>query len=134
MDITLTPDTYIPSVDENGNYIDKIPKIKNGLYCSCGARKDKVYETLTKFSTHTKSKIHQKWISNLNNNKANYYVELIKSKELVEQQQKILIKLETQLQTKSLTIDYLTNLLESKNNINNRSVNLLDLDNFENIN
>ena len=80
MDISLTPDTYTPSVDENGNYIDKIPQIKNGLYCPCGARRDKVYETSGKFYSHTKSKIHNKWISNLNNNKANYYVELIKTK------------------------------------------------------
>ena len=43
-DITLTPDTYIPSVDNRGNYIDNIPIIKNGIICLCGARKDKVYE------------------------------------------------------------------------------------------
>ena len=127
MDISLTPDIYTPSVDEDGNYIDKIPKIVNGLYCSCGARKDKIYETAGKFSTHTKSKIHQKWITTLNNNKANYYIELVKSKELVEQQQKLLVKLETQLQTKSLTIDYLTHQIATKNNTNNRCVDLLDI-------
>jgi hypothetical protein len=127
MDISLTPDIYTPSVDEDGNYIDNIPKIVNGLYCSCGARKDKVYETAGKFSAHTKSKIHQKWITTLNNNKANYYIELVKSKELVEQQQRLLVKLETQLQTKSLTIDYLTQQLATKNNTNNRCVDLLDI-------
>ena len=127
MDISLTPDIYTPSVDEDGNYIDKIPKIVNGLYCSCGARKDKVYETAGKFSTHTKSKIHQKWITTLNNNKANYYIELVKSKELVEQQQKLLVKLETQLQTKSLTIDYLTHQIATKNNTNNQCVDLLEI-------
>jgi len=28
MEITTTPDTYTPSVDENGNYIDNIPIVK----------------------------------------------------------------------------------------------------------
>lgn len=128
MEISLTPDIYTPSVDENGNYIDKIPNIINGLYCSCGARKDKIYETVSKFSTHTKSKTHQKWITTLNNNKANYYIEFLKSKELVEQQQRLLVELETQLQTKSLTVDYLTNILASKNNTNNQCVDLLEID------
>ena len=128
MELSLTPDIYTPSVDENGNYIDKIPNIVNGLYCSCGARKDKIYETVSKFSTHTKSKTHQKWITTLNNNKANYYIELLKSKELVEQQQRLLVELETQLQTKSLTVDYLTNILVSKNNTNNQCVDLLEID------
>ena len=33
MDISLTPDTYTPSVDENGNYIDKaIDKVKPENY------------------------------------------------------------------------------------------------------
>lgn len=36
MNITLTPDTYTPIVDDKGNYIDRIPVIKNGLYCLCG--------------------------------------------------------------------------------------------------
>ena len=31
MDIILTPDIYAPSVDSNGNYIDNIPEIINGI-------------------------------------------------------------------------------------------------------
>ena len=88
MDITITPDTYTPSVDNNGNYIDNIPIIKNSLFCPCGSRKDKTYENTTKFATHIKSKSHEKWLIILNQNKANYYVEMIKNKELVEAQQK----------------------------------------------
>ena len=64
----------------------------------------------------------------MNNNKANYYIEFLKSKELVEQQQQLLVELETQLQTKSLTVDYLTNILASKNNTNNQCVDLLEID------
>lgn len=44
----------------------------------------------------------------LNQNKANYYVEMVKHRELVENQQKIISQLENQLSKKNLTIDYLT--------------------------
>jgi hypothetical protein len=111
MEITITPDTYTPSVDNNGNYIDNIPTIKNGLFCPCGSRKDKTYETTLKFAIHIKSKSHQKWLMILNQNKANYYVEMLRNKELMENQQKIITQLENQLKNKTLTIDYLTHQL-----------------------
>lgn len=127
MDIATTPDIYTPSVDDNGNYIDRIPSIRNGIYCSCGARKDKVYETHTKFQSHIKSKIHQTWIVSLNNNKANYYVEMLQMKELVDQQKKLLTQLENTLQNKLLTIDYLTGQLVQKENQNKPCVDLLNI-------
>ena len=126
MDITITPDTYTPSVDNVGNYIDNIPTIKNGLFCPCGSRKDKIYENAVKVATHVKSKSHQKWLIHLNQNKANYYVEMLKNKELVENQQKIIAKLETQLQKKTLTIDYLTEQLTTKINQQSCNIDLLD--------
>jgi hypothetical protein len=127
MEITITPDTYTPSVDNNGNYIDNIPIIKNGLFCPCGSRKDKTYENTTKFATHIKSKSHQKWLTILNQNKANYYVEMLKNKELVENQQKIIIQLENQLKNKTLTIDYLTNQLTINTRQIVSTVDLLDI-------
>ena len=127
MDIATTPDIYTPSVDDNGNYIDRIPSIRNGIYCSCGARKDKVYETHTKFQSHIKSKIHQTWIVSLNNNKANYYVEMLQMKEVVDQQKKLLTQLENTLQNKLLTIDYLTCRLIQKENQNKPCVDLLNI-------
>ena len=127
MDITTIPELYMPSMDDNGNYIDKIPIIKNGIYCSCGSRKDKVYDSTSKFNAHIKSKIHQKWVISLNNNKANYYVEVVQLKELVEQQKKLLTQLENTLQTKLLTIDYLTMQLTQKENQNKPCVDLLDI-------
>lgn len=128
MDLTLTPDTYTPIVDDNGNYSDCIPVIKNGLYCLCGSRKDKAYDNAGKFAIHIKSKTHQKWIAVLNQNKANYYVEMLKNKEIIENQQKIITQLENKLQKNALTIDYLTEQLTCKN-INNQmmSVDLLSL-------
>lgn len=62
----------------------------------------------------------------VNQNKANYYVEMLKNKEVIENQQKIIQLLEQQLQKKNLTIDYLTGQLAHK--INQQSVaDLLDI-------
>lgn len=127
MDITLTPDTYSPSIDDSGNYIDRIPIIKHGLICLCGTRKDKRYETYTKFATHIKTKTHQKWIESLNSNKANYYVQVLQHKELVENQRNIIGNLEKQLCQKNRTIDYLTEQLLSKQVKTIPDVNLLDI-------
>jgi hypothetical protein len=114
MDIAITPDTYMPSVNHEGCYIDNIPVINHGLYCLCGSRKDKSYETVAKFAIHIKSKTHQKWLTMLNQNKANYYVEMIKYKELVDNQRLIIAHLEQQLNKKNLTVDYLTEQLTNK--------------------
>lgn len=127
MEITITPDTYTPSVDNNGNYIDNIPIIRNGLFCPCGSRKDKTYENTTKFATHIKSKSHQKWLMILNQNKANYYVEMLKNKELVENQQKIITQLENKLKNRTLTIDYLTDQLTRKTRQIVSTIDLLDI-------
>jgi len=125
MELSVTPDMYMPSVDDNGNYIDNIPIIKHGLFCPCGSRKEKAYETTSKFTTHTKTKAHQKWLTSLNQNKANYYVEMLKHKDMVENQQKIINHLESLLHKKALTIDYLTSQLTTKSN--HISVDLLDI-------
>ena len=128
MDISLTPDMYTPSVDINGNYVDNIPIIKHGLFCPCGSRKDKAYENTTKFASHIKTKIHQKWLIILNQNKANYYVDMLKNKEIVESQQKIITQLEQQLQRKTLTIDYLTEQLTRQiTQQQSTSIDLLDI-------
>jgi inner membrane protein involved in colicin E2 resistance len=141
MDLVIEPDIYAPSIDDNGNYIDKIPSfniIKKGLYCPCGARKDKIYDTHTVFSGHIKSKTHQKWLDNLNLNKANYYIENEKLNEILQNQKLIIAKLEKDIHNKSMTIDYLTQQLTKANTLNSNSIinnnnnktvtNLLDFD------
>ena len=125
MDISLTPDTYTPSINDEGNYIDRIPLIKNGINCLCGTRKDKVYDS-SSFRQHIKTQKHKKWIEHMNQNKANYYVESCKCKELIDNQKKIIVRLENQLQTKSITIDYLTNQLNKKNPAP-KEANLIDI-------
>lgn len=126
MELVMQPDLYAPSINETGNYIDKIPSFnikQKGLYCPCGARKDKIYETHSTFSIHIKSKNHQKWLENLNLNKANYYIENIEMKNTLNNQKLIIAKLEKDVQTKIMTIDYLTQQI---NNV--RPINLIDFD------
>jgi hypothetical protein len=129
MELVTEPDIYSPSIDEIGNYVDKVPSfitIKNGIRCLCGSRKNKVYDTHSIFSNHVKSKTHQKWLSNLNLNKANYYIKNEELNTILQQQKIIIARLEKDLQNKIMTIDFLTQQLSVKNE---KTVdNLIDFD------
>lgn len=130
MDLIVEPDVYQPSMDLIGNYVDKIPSfahLKNGLRCPCGARKDKCYENHTNFSIHIKSKTHQKWISDLNLNRNNFFVENIALRETVNTQKMIIAKLEKEINNRNATIDYLTGQLVQKN-MDNEKIDLLVFD------
>jgi hypothetical protein len=138
MELVVEPDIYSPSINDNGLYIDKVPPfnyIKKGLSCPCGSRKDKIYETHSVFVAHTKTKTHQKWLEMLNTNKANFYVDLEKAKEVISNQRLIIAKLEKDVSNKIMTIDYLTQQLHNTQVSNNVSdtafasaINLLDFD------
>ena len=135
MELVVEPDIYSPSINDNGIYVDKVPPfnyIKKGLVCPCGSRKDKIYETHSVFVSHTKTKVHQKWLEGLNLNKANFYVELEKSKEVISNQRLIIAKLEKDINNKIMTIDYLTQQLHKTQLSNTTSstsfINLLDFD------
>jgi len=132
MELATEPDTYTPSMDNMGNYVDKVPSfanIKHGIRCPCGSRKDKAYETHGMFAQHIKSKTHQKWLEQLNLNKANYYIENEALKQTVQQQRIIIAKLEKELQHTTMTIHILTQQLVTKN-ANQHVVNdlLMDFD------
>jgi hypothetical protein len=118
MELVVEPDIYTPSTDELGNYVDKTPAfylIKKGLTCPCCSRKDKIYDTASTFTAHTKTKTHQKWLAAINLNKANYYAENIKMQETIQNQRIIIAQLEKEAHAKMRTIDYLTQqLLEKK--------------------
>jgi hypothetical protein len=113
MDLAIEPDIYSPSISEAGNYVDKISPFKKGLRCPCGSRKDKIYDTVAMFSAHCKTKCHQKWLETINLNKANHFAENISLHETIQNQRLIISQLEKNLQTKSLTIDYLTQQLDN---------------------
>jgi hypothetical protein len=122
MDLNLTPDIYTPGVDTNGNYIDVNVKILNGIYCPCNKNKV-IYKNASSFCNHKKSKNHQKWLNQLTNDKANYYVKLMELNEIYESQKKIIQQLENELKKKSLLIDYLTEQV-TNNNLQNISTNI----------
>ena len=142
MELATEPDTYCPNIDEHGNYADRIPSfntaaLTNGLRCPCGTRKDKVYASAAMFASHIKTKTHEKWLQDLNANKANFYIENKKLRDLVQSQKIMLGKMEVDLTNKSLTIDYLTQQLIAKNatqstqSKSNSAVNVTDLISFE---
>jgi len=114
MDISVQPDLYCPSLDDNGNYIDSFPKFTlnfNGFYCKCTSRKDKIYETKKSLVSHFKTKCHKNWLENLNNNKQNYYIKYIEANEVIRSQKIIIASLNKELDNKNLTINYLTEQL-----------------------
>ena len=123
MELCLESDLYAPMVNDQGIYIDNIPCITNGIRCPCNARKDKVYTTRQLFTMHIKTKAHAKWLQDMNNNRANFFVENIRLNETIKTQQQIIAKLETDLQNKLLAIDYLTQMLT----INQQSMKTGDL-------
>jgi len=131
MELATEPDIYMPSIDNLGNYIDKIPSFnitKQGIRCPCGSRKDKSYDSTSIFSAHIKTKTHQKWLCNLNLNKANYYIENENLKTTLQNQKMVIAKLDKELQNKIMTIDYLTQQLTNNNNNSKMVNNLLSFD------
>jgi hypothetical protein len=131
MELAVESDIYSPSIDDKGNYVDRIPSfnnIKNGLRCPCGTRKDKTYDCTTYFSNHIKTKSHQKWLSDMNTNKSNFFLENISLKDTINNQKQIIGKLEKEVQIKLKTIDYLTQQMTMKDANYNTVNNLLDFD------
>jgi hypothetical protein len=131
MELAVESDIYSPSIDDKGNYVDRIPSfnnIKNGLRCPCGTRKDKTYDCTTYFSNHIKTKSHQKWLSDMNTNKSNFFLENISLKDTINNQKQIIGKLEKEVQIKLKTIDYLTQQMSMKDANYNTVNNLLDFD------
>ena len=119
MELIVDSDIYEPNIDDNSNYTDYLPpssKFKDGLRCPCGARKDHVFDSRQSFSIHIKTKTHQKWLTDLNTNKMNFYSECEKLKEVVNSQKIIIAKFEKEINTKLKTIDYLMSK-ESDNNV-----------------
>lgn len=90
MSLITNSDDYSPSINNEGNYIDHIPSFNNypqGLRCPCTHH---IFHSRSNFATHIKCANHKKWIESLNSNRANYFVELEKERQLVKEQ-KIII-------------------------------------------
>jgi len=130
MELITEPDIYSPSVGISGNYVDVIPSfsLSKGLRCPCNSRRGKLYDTHSAFTAHTKTKAHQSWLSNLNLNKANYYVESENLTQTVKEQRVIIARLDTELQNKNRTIDYLTKQLTARDLTSATDIDLLSFD------
>lgn len=137
MEIATEPEIYCPILDNTGNYSDKIPtSIGNGSYairCPCSIRKDRAYNSYSSFSTHIKTKTHQKWIETMNQNKQNHYIENVRLQDIVNNQKLIIAKLEKEIQTKIFTIDFLSQQISQLvngnvcQNTSGQTINLIDL-------
>lgn len=115
MEILATPDVYQPSMDNNGNYVDKIPSfmfLNNGLRCPCGNHDG--YKTAALFRSHIKTVRHAMWLEQINQNKHNIYVEYENLRLVVEQQRKQLIEKELVIREKENTIRALTVIVNEK--------------------
>jgi len=113
MELVTEPDVYSPNLDDKGNYVDKVPSfntnaLANGLRCPCGTRKDKVYLSAPLFAAHCKTKTHEKWVQDLNTNKSNFFTENQKLSDIVHAQKIMIGKMELELASKTMTINYLT--------------------------
>jgi len=121
MDLTVESDIYEPCINENGDYSDYLPpssKFKHGLRCPCGTRKEHIFDNRQSFNNHIKSKTHQKWLSDLNTNKMNYYTENIKLNETISNQKIIIAKLQRENDDNIKFIAHLTKKMEMKEQSN----------------
>jgi len=122
MDLIIESDIYEPNIDEKGDYTDYIPpscKFKNGMRCSCGSRKEHIFDTRQSFALHIKTKTHQKWLSELNLNKMNYFSENIQLKETIANQKLIISRMQRENDENMKLITHLTKKMEFKQSDNN---------------
>ena len=121
MDLTVESDIYEPCINENGDYSDYLSpssKFKHGLRCPCGTRKEHIFDNRQSFNNHIKSKTHQKWLSDLNTNKMNYYNENIMLNETINNQKFIIAKLQRENDENIKFIAHLTKKMEMKEQTN----------------
>jgi len=118
MELAQQAEVYIPSVGEDGSYVDVIPSsavfASGGIRCGCGARKDKVFSTRGQFVSHTKTKAHQNWLRHLFLENANYYAKVQDLEKIVQSQKVMIGRLEIELKNRDVTIHTLISQYANK--------------------
>lgn len=104
--IAVQPDTYTPMVDDEGNYVDKVPSngvfATTGIRCPCSTRRDKVYNTKSSFTTHTKSQGHQAWLKEMSSTKTDYRTIAQEQEEIIKAQKIMIAQMERAHTAKNL--------------------------------
>lgn len=135
-ELTAQPNQYMPSLDSDNNYVDRVltkPAFAAGIRCGCGT--SSVFYNGTDFKQHCKTKLHNKWIQVLNQNKNNHLTELEQLREVVKQQQLLIaerdrkiIDMEGIIRTRETTIRTLSSMMNTTPIEQSEEVNLLDID------
>ena len=97
------------------------------MSCICGTRKEHIFDNRQGFSGHIKTKTHQKWLSELNLNKLNYFSENNKLNDVISNQKHIIARLQRENDENIKLIAHLTKKIEIKENTNL----VIDLINFD---
>lgn len=119
--LTIEPSIYEPMQDSTGVYIDYIPsfnaqsKNANGIRCPCSSKRDKIYKTSSSLSTHCKTLMHKQWLSTVNANRHNLFIDNQTLTETVRQQQIIITELSNELANKNMQINYLFTTIITQN-------------------
>lgn len=120
------PIVYVPSLSNDGTYIDKMPSFVNnpqGYICSCGSRKDKVYTNHSKLAAHFKTTTHTKWLEMTNSNKHNVFEDVVMLRDTTKHQAQLLTQKENEINVLKLQLSdkdrYIDNLLQSNANMRN---------------
>lgn len=91
--VALCPEYYVPSLSENGEYVDasyvSVPVV--GIRCPCCKR---LYTTRQKFVQHTKCKRHALWLAQLNRERSNYYRLCIEQEQTIRQQRLLIAQMQ----------------------------------------
>lgn len=119
---------YEPSVDEQGHYVDYLPKTDKYIKCYCGS--NTLFTTLTNLKSHFKTDKHKKHLEFLNSQQKNYLMELNKYKRLSKSQQQLIQQQQDIISTNSVQIETLSKqVFEYKQRIDQiRKSVLVDID------
>lgn len=93
MELSCVPDTYVPSVNESGVYVDEVARCfpPTGVICECTGR---LYATREKFAQHVRCRTHANWLEQVNLQHKNYFRKCQEQEQIIRQQRLLIAELE----------------------------------------